>query len=89
MHAFRTLTRGLLVAALAVLGARHFRAAEPGTRTPGPQTPGPQPDGSVILPNQWSLRPAGKQVGVGDFPAAIALHPDGRHAVVLHFANSS
>ncbi|MFM7245594.1 MAG: bifunctional YncE family protein/alkaline phosphatase family protein [Planctomycetaceae bacterium] len=49
-----------------------------------PRTPGTQPDGSVILPNQWSLRPAGRQVEVGDFPVAIALHPDGRHAVVLH-----
>ncbi len=51
---------------------------------PSPRTPGPQPDGSVILPNQWSLRPAGRQVEVGDFPAAIAVHPQGRHAVVLH-----
>ena len=89
MHAFRTLTRGLIMAALAVLGTPHLRAAEPGPRTAGPQTsgprtPGPQPDGSVILPNQWSLRPAGRQVGVGDFPASIALHPNGRHAVVLH-----
>ena len=43
-----------------------------------------QPDGAVILPNQWSLRPVGRQVEVGDFPAAVALHPDGRHAAVLH-----
>ena len=48
------------------------------------RTPGPQPDGSVILPNQWSLRPAGGQTEVGDFPVAIALHPDGGHAAVLH-----
>ncbi|MFM8893323.1 MAG: YncE family protein, partial [Planctomycetia bacterium] len=46
--------------------------------------PGSQPDGSVILPNQWSLRPAGKQTIVGDFPVAIAVHPDGETAVVLH-----
>ena len=51
---------------------------------PSPRTPGPQPDGSVILPNQWSLRPAGRQVEVGDFPAAIAVHPQARYAVVLH-----
>ncbi|RLS31027.1 MAG: YncE family protein [Planctomycetota bacterium] len=49
-----------------------------------PRIPGPQADGSVVLPNQWSLRPVGKQVEVGDFPVNIALHPDGRHAVVLH-----
>ncbi len=51
---------------------------------PAPRVPGPQADGSVVLPNQWSLRPAGRQTTVGDFPAAVALHPDGRHAVVLH-----
>ena len=48
------------------------------------RTPGPQADGSVVLPNQWSLRPVGKQVEVGDFPVNIAIHPDGRHAVILH-----
>ncbi|MSU33684.1 MAG: YncE family protein [Pedosphaera sp.] len=46
--------------------------------------PGVQPDGSVLLPNQWSLRPAGKQVPLGDFPVNIAIHPDGQFAVVLH-----
>ena len=53
-------------------------AAEP------PRTPGPQTDGSVLLPTQWSLRPVGRQVPVGDFPVNVALHPDGRHALVLH-----
>ena len=48
------------------------------------RTPGPQADGSVVLPNQWSLRPVGKQVEVEDFPVNIAIHPDGRHAVILH-----
>lgn len=46
--------------------------------------PGPKSDGSVLLPNQWSLRPEGKQIQVGDFPSQIALHPDGKHAAVLH-----
>ncbi len=46
--------------------------------------PGLQPDGSVLLPNQWSLRPVGQQIVVGDFPVNIALHPDGRYAAVLH-----
>jgi DNA-binding beta-propeller fold protein YncE len=49
-----------------------------------PGWPGRQPDGSVLLPNMWSLRPAGKQVDLGDFPVNIALHPDGRFAAVLH-----
>ncbi|MHC1764177.1 MAG: bifunctional YncE family protein/alkaline phosphatase family protein [Verrucomicrobiia bacterium] len=46
--------------------------------------PGMRPDGSVLLPNQWSLRPAGKQVSLGDFPVNIAVHPAGHHAAILH-----
>ena len=41
-------------------------------------------DGAVRLPNQWLLRPAGRQVILGDFPVQIALHPAGRYAAVLH-----
>ena len=46
--------------------------------------PGKKPDGSVLLPNQWSLRPAGKQIELGDFPVNIALHPKGKFAALLH-----
>ena len=46
--------------------------------------PGHQPDGSVLLPNQWSLHPAGTQVPMGDFPVNLALHPGGRYVAVLH-----
>ena len=46
--------------------------------------PGRKPDGSVLLPNQWSLRPAGKQIELGDFPVNIAVHPSGRFAAILH-----
>lgn len=49
-----------------------------------PRVPGPRSDGSVILPNQWLLRPVGKQVEVGDFPINIAIHPEGSFAAVLH-----
>jgi len=46
--------------------------------------PGLATDGSMLLPNQWSLRPAGSHVELGDFPVNIAVHPDGKYAVVLH-----
>jgi len=46
--------------------------------------PGRQPDGSMLLPNGWSLRPAGAQLDLGDFPVNIALHPRGKFAAVLH-----
>ena len=49
-----------------------------------PLLPGRQDDGRVQLPNGWSLRPAGAQVKVGDFPVNVAVHPGGRWLAVLH-----
>lgn len=46
--------------------------------------PGLKDDGSLLLPNQWSLRPTGQQVALGDFPVNIAVHPEGRFAAILH-----
>src|SRR5437660_2650830 len=46
--------------------------------------PGVQPGGAILLPNQWSLRPVGKQLRLGDFPVNLALHPSGRWMAVLH-----
>ena len=38
--------------------------------------PGMTRDGTVLLPNGWSLKPAGRQTRLGDFPVQIAVHPD-------------
>jgi YVTN family beta-propeller protein len=46
--------------------------------------PGRRFDGSVLLPNQWSLRPAGRQTPLGDLPINIAVHPGSRYAAILH-----
>ena len=46
--------------------------------------PGIKADGSILLPNQWSLRPVGKHVDIGDFPVNIAVYPSGKVAAVLH-----
>src|SRR5437764_4207572 len=46
--------------------------------------PGVLPGGEVRLPNQWSLRPAGKHIRLGDFPVNMALHPSGGWLAVLH-----
>jgi DNA-binding beta-propeller fold protein YncE len=43
-----------------------------------------QPGGGVLLPNGWSLRPAGRQVALGDFPVNLAVHPSGRYLAALH-----
>jgi YVTN family beta-propeller protein len=57
--------------------------------TSQPELPGAKPDGSVLLPNHWSLRPVGKQVELGDFPINVAVHPAGRFAAVLHSGYSA
>ena len=49
----------------------------------GRRLPGPQLDGTVLLHNQWSLRPAGNQLELGDFPVNIAMHPSKDFAAVL------
>jgi DNA-binding beta-propeller fold protein YncE len=50
--------------------------------------PGKQPDGTTLLPNQWSLLPAGRQIELRDFPVNIAMHPGGKYAAVLHTGHS-
>jgi YVTN family beta-propeller protein len=51
----------------------------------GVKWPGLQPDGSVLLHNQWSVHPAGRQIELGScFPVNIAVEPAGRYAAVLH-----
>lgn len=67
-------------AALSLLSLGAAPAQNPKTT----RWPGAQPDGSILLPNMWSLQPAGTQIPLGDFPVNIAVHPSGRHAAVLH-----
>ncbi len=49
-----------------------------------PTLPGVEADGTIRLPNTWSIKPTGQQVEVGDFPVQIALHPNGQWLAVLH-----
>ena len=44
--------------------------------------PGVEADGAVRLPNSWSIKPAGKQIELGDFPISIAMNSN--IAAVLH-----
>lgn len=58
----------------------------PGSAGQKQETPRRLPGGSAqagyLLPNGWSLTPAGEQIEVGDLPLALVLHPDGRHLLV-------
>jgi DNA-binding beta-propeller fold protein YncE len=60
------------------------RGEDKRTVAPPRVLPGIQPGGVIQLPNQWSLRPAGKHLAVGDFPVNMALHPGGAYVAVLH-----
>lgn len=48
-----------------------------------PVLPGLQDDGAIMLPSQWSLKPAGRQIAVGDLPVNMVLHPQGRWLAIL------
>lgn len=79
----------MLTAAGAAAPAEQPRSPSPAPATtpsvlPARRLPGLQPDGTVQLPNQWSVRPAGTQLVLGDFPVNIVLHPRGPWLVVLH-----
>ncbi len=88
LHTMRTVLALTLVGASLFLGKIAARAKDPQTLSTSsaekPKFPGPQPDGTMLLPNMWSLQPAGKQIVLGDFPVNIAVHPSGKWAAVLH-----
>lgn len=46
--------------------------------------PGLTRSGSVLLPNGWSLKPAGRQSRLGDFPVLVAVHPKESVLAVQH-----
>ncbi len=48
-----------------------------------PLLPGVQDSGAIMLPTQWLLNPAGRQIGIGDLPVNMAVHPDGRWLAIL------
>jgi YVTN family beta-propeller protein len=82
-----TLTIAALLIGCACLIAGMERADDPAPSKPptvARQLPGVQASGSVLLPNQWSLQPAGRQIELGDFPVNIAVHPSGEWLAALH-----
>jgi DNA-binding beta-propeller fold protein YncE len=46
--------------------------------------PGMTRSGAVLLPNGWSLKPAGHQRRLGDLPVQIAVHPVAPILAILH-----
>ena len=46
--------------------------------------PGLQPDQSILLPNGWTITPAGKQIPLSTLPMSMTVSPDGGHLLVLN-----
>jgi DNA-binding beta-propeller fold protein YncE len=79
------MTRRLATCAGLVLALGHLAIGDEPTRPRGEATwPGLTRSGAVLLPNGWSLKPAGRQVKLGDFPVVIAEHPTEPVLAVLH-----
>ena len=68
----RTLLTAALASALFAFGAAAANA---------PSRPGPT-DAGFLLPNGWTITPAGKQVPLSDLPLNIIPLADGKHALV-------
>src|SRR5215467_6687282 len=58
------------------------------SRAAGQQRPGLLDSNTVLLPNRWQLSPAGKNIGLGDFPLNMAMSPDGRYLAINHNGHS-
>ena len=81
------MSRLLIAVSLAISGSGFtFQEPQPSTSDAKrlPVLPGVQPSGAILLPNQWSLRPAGKHIQMGDFPVNLAMHPAGQWLAALH-----
>ena len=74
----------ILMFVTAALATAQEKPSAPAAERALRRLPGAQPGGLTLLPNQWSLKPAGKHLVVGDFPVTIALHPLENVAAVLH-----
>src|SRR5215212_2035916 len=78
----------LLLLIIAACSSSHAPMTQRDLARGVPEVPGARSDGSVMLPNLWSLRPVGRQIALGDFPVNIAVSPNGRFAAALHSGNS-
>ena len=88
MKFFQRAIVAFLIALVGACSSPHLPLTQRDLTRGVPEVPGARGDGSVVLPNQWSLRPVGRQVALGDFPVNIAVSPNGRFAAILHSGNS-
>ena len=66
----------LVIGTLLALAVTTQAQEQPAAAVPErPSWPGMTPTGAVLLPNGWTLQPAGRQIPVGDLPILIAECP--------------
>ncbi|MCL4794451.1 MAG: bifunctional YncE family protein/alkaline phosphatase family protein [Bryobacteraceae bacterium] len=65
---------------IAVCATALIVTSQPGT----PERVGPDGKGGFLLPIGWTLRPAGRHVGVDTLPMTVVQSPDARWLVVLN-----
>jgi DNA-binding beta-propeller fold protein YncE len=76
---------GMIGLALILASGMAFGQETPPQKAKNEATwPGLTRTGSVLLPNGWSLKPAGRQAKLGDFPVTIAENPTEPILAVLH-----
>jgi YVTN family beta-propeller protein len=73
----RRLVLPLMVVVLSQLAGSAFQKQAPARKLPGGSA-----EAGYLLPNGWSITPAGEQIEVGDLPLALLMHPDGKHLLV-------
>src|SRR5918996_3502335 len=69
------------IGVLMLLTASASRLAATGVES---ERPGSRGGGEVLLPNGWTIAPAGRHLGVGDLPLAMGASPDGRDLVITN-----
>ena len=67
-----------------ILAGPTVAADDPPRRSLDVTLPGLKKAGSVLLPNGWSLKPAGRQSALGDLPVILAENPKEPVLAVLH-----
>ena len=73
------------MAALAAVGLHVALSQEVVTREESVRRyVGRQADGSVVLPNGWTITPAGKQIPLSTLPMSMAVTPDEKYLLVLN-----
>ena len=81
----KRLLHGLGIGALCILGVQVAASQEGASSKDVPRRHvGRQADGSVVLPNGWTITPAGKQIPLSTLPMSMAVIPDEKHMLVLN-----